>query len=243
MQTKFLILLIIAVILSFVGGFMLANGLNRANINELNKKNAELAAKASKSKDDGSGDLTATEIEAELKTAASRPKDFNFQKRLAFELYGYAVRNKDMARLTDVKTLLDRAYSGNPEDYEVIVAYANLHFLIGKENGKPESFATSREFFEKALKKRPKDLRMMTDFAATLLESPTPDAKKAVELLEDAYEIDSNSELVVNALIKAHIAAGNVKKASELVPELKKINPQNPLVEDIDRMLNSEASK
>ncbi len=240
MQSKHYILMFVALVAGFAGGFLVANGLNKSEIQTLAAKNAELQNSASKTNSTAPKKLSNEEIAKLLDTASKNPDDAALQKRTAFEIYRDAAATDDTGRFSDVEKLLERAYKINSDDFEVLAALAQLKFSIGKSENDAKRIAESKEFYQKATDKRPNDIQLLVGFAASMLDLEKPDSKSAIEILEKAYKIDTKDEMVVFYLVKAYTADGNLKQASEFLAELKKINPRNELVADIDKRLAEE---
>src|SRR4029079_7426476 len=109
-----------AVILSFVGGFFLANSMNRKELESLRAENERRKA-SPESAADGSPDLSNDEIRAKIAEADRNPSNLAFQKNLGLALYRYATLKKDADLLAESARLLERAAALDPKDFEVLV--------------------------------------------------------------------------------------------------------------------------
>src|SRR5688572_7340795 len=120
---------IVAAIGGFIGGFWLANSINRSAANSpLPIANSTPANVANSNTDE----LTNEEIAAKIAEADKNPADFAYQKNLGISLYKYAVSvRKDPSLLSDALRILERASSLKPNDHEVLVALGHAHFDIG----------------------------------------------------------------------------------------------------------------
>ncbi|MDH3528658.1 MAG: hypothetical protein OEQ28_03765 [Acidobacteriota bacterium] len=244
MQTRFYIISGLAVIVSFAGGFLLANSLNRAEIvalqaNQVQSNNA-VPAPAQSARD---AELSDREIEQKLAEAERNATDFAFQKGLGLGLYRYAAFKKDRERLKDVETLLNRAHSLNPDDYQVLVAFANVNFDLGQINSDEKLNQKARELYRAALRKNPKDAQVLGDMGTTYIETGSPDARTALGFLERSYASDSRNEKVVIELIKAHKLIGNSDRAGEFILKLKELNPKNPEIGRLEAELETGGGK
>jgi tetratricopeptide (TPR) repeat protein len=243
MQSKFYLIIIIAVIVGFFGGFFVANRLNRAEIDELNKKLVEKQPAKTGSTSGAATELSEEEIDKSIAQAKERPDDFNFHKRLGLALYTYAASKSNEERLDDVERLLNRAFELKSDDFEVIVSLANLNFDLGRLRKDNKRFISSREYYKKALEKRPGDIRILADFAVTYLDSTPPDSTKAIELLNRAYVIDKKNETVLFYLIRAYIADKQMEKARKSLVELKEVNPANAAVKEFEAIMKKETGE
>ncbi len=241
MQTRFYIIAGLAVVLSFLGGFWLANSLNKSEIAALsiNQKNPEGANPGAITGADL--ELPDEEIKQKLKEAQENPGNFSFQKGLGLALYRYAASKKDPEILNDVEVLLKRAHGLNPHDYEVLVSLGNVNYDLGRLKKEANRIDAAREFYKKALEKNPKDANVITDLGYSYLESENPQPEKAAAYLEDAYLIDPRSERVLASLSFAYLKLNDSAKVGKYVEELKKVNPKNPDIAQIELSLKSEA--
>ncbi len=135
MNKKLFWLSIIGILISFVGGFLLANALNRSEINSLTTENERLKQNQNEaSQSNSESELSESEIRKKIAEAEKNPENFNFQKGLGLGLYRYAMLKQDKALMNDVAKLLQRAYNLNSDDYEVIVSLGNIYFDLGQIN-------------------------------------------------------------------------------------------------------------
>src|SRR5687768_15553102 len=102
-MTKQTVLIAIAAALAgFIGGFMLANTLNRNDLAARPVPIQQLAAAPTNPADPTQGTtLTPDEIKARVAAADADPKNFSFQKSLGISLYRYASLKQDAAVLPD----------------------------------------------------------------------------------------------------------------------------------------------
>ena len=243
MQTRFYIVSGLAVAVSFACGFFLANSLNRAEIRSLaNKRAASANGASSVPKSDESG-LSEKEIEKKLAEAERNVDDFAFQKGLGLALYQYAAFKGDRKRLEDVRVLLSRAYSSNPDDYQVIVALANVNFDLGQIRKDEKLNIKARELYQNALKKNPKDTHVLGDLGTTYMETSPPEPRKAIPFLDKSFDSDGRNEKVAVQLAKANLLLKDLKKANEYLEKLKALNPRNPEIGRIQADLEAGGVK
>lgn len=242
MNRKSLWISIVAVALSFAGGFILANALNRHEMDGLRAENARLKT--------DSGDLGENESEAVLSeeeirrrvTEAERhPNDFSFQKNLGLALYRYAAMKQDAAMLSEVEKILNRAHGLNDKDYDVLVALGNLQFDLGYVKRNNESFSRAREYYTKALEQNPKDVDVRTDYALTYFLASPPQLEKAITEFKVSLENNPKHEKTLQFLTQAYIKTGNTPQAEIYLARLKEINPNTPNLEDFQTQMAAEA--
>lgn len=234
MTNKAIWLAIVAVILSFIGGFILANGLNRA---EMGKLKTELAGlqKTANTVQPNTDDLTLSdsEIKQKIAEAEQSPKDFEFQKKLGVSLYKYAAMKKDAAILTEAEKILNRANQLNSTDYEVITALGNLNFDYAFFKNENESYEKARKFYDAALKQKPDDIEVITEIGMTFLLQKPSDAKKAISEFQKTLAKDPKHEKALYFLTQAYLQDGNEAEAEKTLGTLKAINPQAPSMDEI----------
>ena len=238
MGSKVYLIMFGVLIIGFVGGFLIANSLNKAEIDRL--KSQQLIAQEETQK---GNELSAEEIEARLKEADQKPEDFNYQKGLGMALYSYAASKQDDSLLEDVERLLKRAHELKPDDYVVLVSYASIQFDIGKNEKDLTRLSDSRKNFEKALKIKPDDARVLSNLALTYLEVEKPEPDKALGYLEKAYELDPKDPTVLANFVRLYLARGELQKSREYVSKLKEAAPGHPLIKRFESRITLEEQR
>jgi tetratricopeptide (TPR) repeat protein len=220
---------------------MLANALNKNEINNIKAENLRLKNN-SQSTPSNKSDLTLTESEIKEKIAEAEksPENFSFQKGLGLALYRYSMMKQDGKLLEEVLKLLERANKINPDDYEVIVSLGNLYFDFGQLNKDPESNKKARNFYLRALEKNPRDINVRTDLGLTYLLNDSPQFDLALKELNKSLQLNPKHEKTLQFIAQLHIDQGNKLKAAEFVNKLKEINPENKGLPDLQKALEKE---
>lgn len=110
MNGKVFWLSIAAVVVSFVGGFLLANALNRSELNALRAENERLKTSSNESTENQTGlALSDEEIREKIAEADRNPNNYPFQKNLGLALYRYAAMKQDADLLAEAGRFLSRA--------------------------------------------------------------------------------------------------------------------------------------
>ena len=227
-----------AVIAAFVAGFSFANYLNRSQMTGIQTPPGNTAPVMGQT---GAQQATLSdeEIEAKLKEAEANASDFAFQKGLGLGLYRYGAVREDRAIIEKSIPVLERANNLNPDDFDVLVGLGNANFDVGYFGKINSSFERAREFYSKALAKRPGDVEVRTDVALSYYLMTPPDHTSAVTEFEKALAIDPKHEKSLGFLIQSLDALG--RDATKHRETLRNINPQNP---NLQRAANtSEATK
>lgn len=237
MKGKFWWLSIVAIIISFVGGFFLANALNRGELEKLRVENENLKT-APPQNPSGDENLSEEEILQKIKEADQNPQNFNFQKDLGIALYRYATMKQKVAMLNDVERLLTRANSINPDDYDVMVVLGNAVFDIGYAEKSNAKFQEARDIYLKALKQKPEDIEVQTDLSLTYFFSNPPDHAKAIEELNKTLKKNPNHERTLQFIAQAYLKTNKRQEAAAALTKLKQINSNNEIIPAIESELN-----
>lgn len=243
MNKKALIISIIAVALSFVGGFILANALNRNEINNLQaelgraKNNLPSAAESSETT------LSEDEIRAKIAEADQNPQNIEFQKNLAIGLYRYANMKQESKWLPDVARILSRVVENNPKDFNAVVSLANIYFDIANEKQDNDSFKKSRELYKKALEVKPNDVETQTDLGLTYLMEKPADEASAIAAFQKSLKNDPKNEKTLQNMIQAQIGIDNLTAAEQFLNQLKEINRNNEAVSELTAQLAEKKNK
>lgn len=240
MNTKALALSIIAVIIGFVGGFLLANALNRKELDALRAETAQLKNAPAKTSD---LTLADEEIQKKIAEADRNPTDFEFQKNLAIGLYRYAGMKQEAKFLPEVVRLLKRVNEGKPQDYETIVALGNVYLDLGQVNKDNAIIEQSREFYRKALSMKKDDADVQNDLGLTYFFAAPPQAEKAIAEYEKALQINPKHEKSMENLIRANLSLGKIKEAEDFLNKLKQVDSKNEALPDLEAQIAQSKNK
>lgn len=238
MSNKFFWLAIPAIILSFIGGFMFANALNKT---ELSKLRAE--AESLKNNPPATGqtapetELSAEEIQKRIAEADQNPTNFDFQKNLGLALYRYAAMKQNVQLFGDIARLLTRAYQNDPKDYDVLISLGNVYFDIGYLNKENEQLIKSREFYQAALKIKPAEADVRTDLGLTYFLTDPPETDKAIAEFEQSLKVDPAHEKTLQVLAEAFISQNKPAQAEQYLNKLEKVNPDNAFLSPLKNKL------
>jgi tetratricopeptide (TPR) repeat protein len=242
MNSKSLWISIVAVVLSFAGGFILANALNRSEMDGLRAENARLKTDSGDlSENESETALSEDEIRRRINEAEQNPTNFSFQKNLGLALYRYAAMKQDAVMLSEVEKILNRAHRLNEKDNDVLVALGNLQFDFGYFKKSNEGFVKAREYYAKALEQNPNDVDVRTDLGLTYFLANPPQLEKAIAEFKISLENNPKHEKTLQFLTQSYIKTGNTPQAEIYLARLKEINPQTPNLEDFQTQMAAEA--
>ena len=238
MNGKVFWLSIVAVIASFVGGFLLANALNRNDLNTLRAENDRLkTAQAQNKQNETELNLSDEEIQQRITEADKNPTNFAFQKNLGLALYRYASMKQDAKLLAETGRLLSRAYENNRQDLDVAVTLGNIYFDIGYIQKDNAQLQKAREYYQKTLEQKPNDADVRTDLGLTYFLSVPPENEKAEVEFQKSLQINPKHEKTLQALAQLKIADSKSDEAEKFLNKLKEVDASNPVIPEIESQI------
>lgn len=241
MSLKYSLISLLAVILGFLGGFLLANALNRSDMDKLKLENEKLASQLTENEaKHKETTLSDEEIRSRIEEADKNPTDFKFNKGLGIALYHYGASKQDDKLINEALRLLERANSLENGDNDILIALGNGYFDLGYLKKGDQNFDISRKYYQESLKHDPKNPAVITDYGLTYFLDENPDLTKAISELEKANEIDPKYEKALQFLIQAYWKQRNNAKAGEYLDKLKEVSPNNPSISELMSMLTRD---
>ena len=239
MGTRNLLISLVAVILSFAGGFFLGYAINRSDLNSLRAENEHInSEQAEQQKNVSESSLSNDEIAAKLAEADQRPQDFAFQKKLGLALYKYGAMKQDTDVINDSIRLLARADSIRNSDHDVIVGLGNANFDIGYFNKQNDRLQQARSYYERALKQSPEDAELKTDLALTYFLIDPPDDERAIAGFKDALKTAPKQQKALEFIVQSLIRSNKKPEAAAYLDQLKKTNPNSDAIAGLTAKLN-----
>lgn len=220
----------VAVLLSFAGGFLLANSLNKNELSGLRAENESLKREQNEAAKSDEGTLSDEEIKTKIDEADRNPDNILLQKNLGLSLYTYASMKRNSDLLREVSRLVERVLEKNPNDYESVVALGNINFDIGYFDKNNENFEKARRFYQRALGKKPDDADVLTDVGLTYFLSNPPETEKAIAEFEKSLKANPKSERTLEVLIKTLQSTDKKDEAEKYAAQLKEINPKSEVL-------------
>lgn len=231
---------IVAAIAGFIGGFWLANSINRSAVNSLAPQTGIVNANVSQSS--GQLDLSAEELRGKIAEADRNPDNFAFQKDLGVALYRYAAMKQDAGLLAEAVRILERGNSLNAKDFDVLVALGNAHFDIGFYKKDATSFQKARDVYSKALAVKPGEPDVQTDLGLTYFLQEPPAYDKAVTELTKVSDADPKHERSLQFLVQTFVKQGKLGDAEKALAKIKSINPSNPAITELAAQISAAQS-
>jgi tetratricopeptide (TPR) repeat protein len=240
MNSRNVFLTLVGVFAAFAGGFLLANALNKSEIETLREQLAQTKSSADNNESGQSdSELSNEEIQAKLRQADGDPGNFQFQKNLGMALARYASMKQDEKLLVEATRIIDRASSLKADDRDVLIAKGNAHFdisLIKKDNAELE---TARKAFQDALVIKPDDADVRTDLGLTYFLFDPPEMAKAESDLKKSLSIDPGHEKSLVFLIQALAKQHKQGEARQYLSKLKSAHPENEAISGLSAMIDN----
>jgi tetratricopeptide (TPR) repeat protein len=230
------------IVIGFLAGFFLANGINRGEQERLSAEVASLRAggggktaaqqgggqQTSAPVDDSSfPTLTDEQLANAVSKADAAPEDSELQRKVGQALYVYAWQSGNASILPDVARILRRAHDLDPKDYKTTVMAGDVQFLIARSKGDPKSLTDARKLYESALASQPDDAVVRTSLGLTYFYGSPSDAQRAIREYRRALQSDPRQEMSVQNLAAALIETGDFEEAGRRLDELEKMNSSN----------------
>jgi tetratricopeptide (TPR) repeat protein len=228
-------------VIGFLAGFFLANGINRGETERLSAEVVSLraagAGKAPAPKGGGSqtsadgGESFPTLTEEQLANAVAKadaaPEDAELQRKVGQALYVYAWQTGNASILPDVARILRRAHELDPKDFKTNVMAGDALFLIARSKSDPQALADARKLYETALASQPEDAVVRTSLGLTYFYGNPSDAQRAIREYRRALQSDPRQEMAVQSLAAALIETGGFEEAGRRLDELERLNASN----------------
>lgn len=246
MDRNTLLFVIIAALAGFIGGFLVANGINSSEINSL-RSPAELRSATglpnSAAPDQEQATLSEAEIQAKVDEAGKNAGNFTFQKELGISLYRYGAMKSDTNAIAESVPILTRANSLEPKDFDVLVSLGNALFDLGYANKDLASFQKARTTYGKALAIKPQDDDVKTDVGISYFVQEPADYAKAAAELEAVSKANPKHDRSMQFLTQVYIKQGRVADAERVLALIKRVNPTNPAIADLTSQIANAKAK
>jgi tetratricopeptide (TPR) repeat protein len=243
MGTRALWISVIAVILSFCGGFLLANALNRTELTTLRVENDRLKNEAtgSRTNDNRSEPGEEEMVRSKIASADANPGNFDFQKKVGMAIYLYAAAKNDAGLLAESSRILIRANQLNSKDHDVALSLAHSYFDTGYYGKDNKSFEKARGAYAKALALKPRDADTQTEIGMTWLLVEPPDYARAISEFQRSLQFDPKNEKTLRFLTEAYARSGNTGEAQKTLALLREANPASSSLSELATLISQGA--
>lgn len=244
MNSRTLLAAALGLVVGLVGGFFVANGINKAELTELRGK-AAIGDTAKTNPAPPRDELTIgdDEIKAKIAQADADPGNFDFQKNLGGALYRYASMKNDRQLAAEARRILERAYELDPKSYEVTVDLGNAYFDEAYAARNRATFQKAQDMYQKALAARPGDADVRTDLGISFILVDPPNEKRAVDEFQKVLSSNPGHERAQQFLTQAYVQMGNWAEAGKSLGRLRTLNPKNPKIEDLSSQIAAKKAE
>ncbi len=236
MQKETVLYILIALLTGFIGGFILANALNRTDYSPAGNQSGSMPLNATSSTESA---LSPEEIRAKIAEADQNPENFAFQKDLGLSLYRYGAMTQNADLIEQSTRLLGRARSLNSRDVDVLIGLGNAEFVIGFYRKDLASFEKARGTYSNALEIRPDDPDVQTDIGISYFVQEPPDYVRAEEELKKVALKAPRHERSLQFLVQVYTRQKRIAEAQAALEKLRGFNPSNPAIKELSSLIAS----
>ena len=232
MNKQSISLAVIGVIIGFIGGFVLANKINRdaalqpVNTNAVqnqpfpNAQNPQIQSADIKDKPTGA---MLPDIAEKLEKATKEPDNFEAQIT-AGDMYS------QIQKFDKALEFYQKANKIKPDDYKTIIKLGNSNFDL-------KNYEAAEKWYESALAKNPNDVDVRTDLGSTFMERAQPDLDRAIKEYRASLNINPAHENTLFNISLALMRKGDKQGAQEMLNQFEKVSPQSPLIAKLKQKL------
>ena len=219
---------ILGLVIGAVIGFMFANSVNRGGPSEP-LSSAPSAANTSANaalppnhppigqSGDPQSNAPIPEVTAAIEKARQQPDNYEAQMTAA-DLYYQIQRFEEAARFYEAANRL------RPQSVEAMIKAGNSRFDA-------EQFDQAEKWYLAALERKPDDTNVRSDLGLTFFLRTPPDIDRAIKEFNRSLAIDPNHEMTLQNLTIAYREKKDTQNAAATLERLRKINPNNPVVQ------------
>lgn len=237
------ILIVVSLLIGFAIGFVFANSANRKETErlrtELSRKQTHTPENANAGEPEPQqqqAQITFDEIKSAVERADANPRDIFLQRNLGQSLYLYSAETKTAILLPDAVRLLERAHRSEPSNFDTLVLLGNSYFELARATD-ARVFSDARTAYEKALRLRSDDVQLRSDLGLTYYNGAPSNPRRAMVEYEKALVINPRHEQSLQNMTQALIKVGDLEKARQRLAEMQSINPNNPVLSDLQAQL------
>lgn len=237
------ILIVVSLLIGFTVGFVFANSVNRKETERLRSELSRKQTRTPESADavepetqQQQAQITVDEIKRAVERADANPRDIFLQRNLGQSLYLYSAETKTANLLPDAVRLLERAHRGEPSNFDTLVLLGNSYFELARATD-AKLFGDARTAYEKALRMRSGDVQLRSDLGLTYYNGAPSNPRRAIVEYEKALTTNPRHEQTLQNMTQALIKVGELDKARQMLAEMQNINPNNPVLSDLQAQL------
>ncbi|MFZ1701400.1 MAG: tetratricopeptide repeat protein [Pyrinomonadaceae bacterium] len=169
---------------------------------------------------DNTGGGTIPQVTEAIQKAKDEPQNYEAQMTAA-DLYYQIQRYDDAAKFYEAAVKL------KPNDTEPLIKAGNAYFDA-------EKFDEAEKRYLLVLEREPKNINVRNDYGLTFFLRQPRDIDRAIAEFDRALAIDANHEITLQNLALAYKEKGDAAKLAPAIEKLKKVNPQNPALKQLE---------
>lgn len=225
MNGKNILIGVVGIIVGFIGGFILANSINRNAAPPALPNQAQAAVNAPFANQPGGPTVTAQmpDVAEALEKAKNEPNNFEAQMKVG-DMYA------QINRFDKAVEFFAAANRIKPDDFQTLVKLGNASL---ETNNSPEA----EKWYAKALEIKPDDVSVRSDFGLTFYKRQPPDLDRAIKEYTAVLAINPNHEATLQNLTVALWDKKDAGGMESTLAKLAKVNPQNPVVPKLKQEL------
>lgn len=216
---------IIGLVAGFIGGFILANSINRNAATQALPNQSQLAENAPLAPQQNPAQITAQmpDVTEALERAKKEPNNFDAQMRVG-DMYA------TIDRFDKAVEFFAAAQKIKPNDYQAIIKLGNAYFEINNSS-------EAEKWYSKALEINPNDVNVRSDLGLTFYKKQPADLDRAIKEYDAALAINPNHEPTLQNLTVAYWDKKDAPMMQATLEKLEKVNPQNQVVPKLKQEL------
>lgn len=179
--------------------------------------------------------LSNEELRLAIAQADAQPTDLKVQENIGLSLGQYALLEGKLEVLPDVVRILRRVEAADQPNSQLVTgALGDALFILGQESGAQTQIREAGEYFKKAEKSNPTDADLQCKIGLTYYLSQPADLNNAIGFYNKALKLNPAHEKALESLTQALIQIGETDQAQQSLAALKKSNPQNTQLKNLE---------
>lgn len=224
MNGKNILIGIVGILVGFIGGFILANSINRnAPANTAPNQAAVNAPFGNQQVQGQTVTAQMPDVTEALDRAKNEPNNFEAQMKVG-DMYA------KINRFDKAAEFFAAANRIKPDDFQTLVKLGTASL----ENNDPQE---AEKWYGKALEIKPDDVNVRSDFGLSFYKRQPPDLERAIKEYNAALAIDPNHEITLQNLTVALLGKKDAGAMETMLARLEKVNPQNSVVPKLKQEL------
>lgn len=221
---------VIGLALGLVVGFMVTNSINasqKAQPTAQQQSGAPAPVKGDEPLPQGHPDVNNVDVEKQVQLAkdfGAKNPDYDSQLKVGMYLYG------EVHKLQDAKTYFQKAHELKPEEFDPIMQLGNVTFDLAQETNNSSLMTEAGQWYEKALKIKPDDINVRTDYGLTFQFRQPPDYKTALDNFEKALAIEPKHAPTLYNKTRALIGMKDLNSAEDVFAKFKEVATQTDVI-------------